>query len=76
MTALRSAGSALSPLTMLLTALAPSEFSVPVVPWEFMAARKAGSARSVAAVAVSYAARLAAVGWNRYSTAAARSACR
>ena len=65
MTALRRVGSWLSPLTMLLTALAPVEFSVPVVPREFMAAMKAGSARSVAAVAASYAARLAAVGWNR-----------
>ncbi len=65
MTALRRVGSWLSPLTRLPTALVPSEFSVPMVPWEFMAAMKAGSARSVAAVAASYAAKLAAVGSNR-----------
>ena len=64
-TALRRVGSCLSPLTRLLTVWAPVEFSVPVVPWEFIAATKAGSAWSVAAVAAWYAARLAAVGWNR-----------
>ena len=65
LTALRRAGSWLRPLTRLLTALAPGESSVPMVAWECMAAAKAGSARSVAAVAAWYAARLAAVGWNR-----------
>jgi len=38
---------------------------VPVVAWEVMAAVKAGSALSVAAIAVWYPARLAVVGWNR-----------
>ena len=65
MTALRRVGSWFSAADDALIAFAPSAVSLSTAAAEVMAAVKAGLALSVAVIAAWYAARLAAVGWNR-----------